>query len=65
MSGEEQTWKGGVGGGGLETKLNTQKKQELSYGLGNFNDIVCEKIFRGNCIIIEKHRVQFYCITRQ
>lgn len=42
-----------VGGGGL------------SYGLGNFNDMVCEKIFRGNYTIIEKHRVQFYCITTQ
>lgn len=31
--------------GGLETKLNTQETQELSYGLGNFNDIVCEKVF--------------------
>lgn len=31
------------GGGGLETKLNTQETHELSYGLSNFNDIVCEK----------------------
>lgn len=39
-SGAEQTWKGG---GLLETKLNTQETHELSYGLSNFNDIVCEK----------------------
>lgn len=58
-----------VEGGGKEgwrqNWIHKKSKKELSYGLGNFNDIVCEKIFRGNCIIIEKHRVQFYCITRQ
>lgn len=33
----EQTWKRGVGG---------EEKQELSYGLGNFNDTVCKKVFK-------------------
>lgn len=30
--------------GRLETKLNTQEMQEASYGLGNFNDIVCDRV---------------------
>lgn len=54
VSGEERMW--WWWWGGLETKLNAQEKQKVSYCLGNFNNIVCEKIFKGNYIIIEKHR---------